>query len=52
MGMEMVGSILAHALFILKLSAALARTPGKILFGSGGRVEDFACVDVGATMAE
>jgi hypothetical protein len=31
----------------LNLSVALARAPGKIAFWSGGRVEDFACVDVG-----
>jgi hypothetical protein len=30
MGMELVGSILAPNLFILKLPVALARTPGKI----------------------
>jgi hypothetical protein len=30
MGMEMAGSILAPALFILELPAALARMPGKI----------------------
>jgi hypothetical protein len=47
MGMEMVGSILTPALFILKISVALVRAPGKITFGSGGRVEDFACVEVG-----
>jgi hypothetical protein len=45
--MEMVGRILAPALFVPKLPVALARTPGKITFGCGGRVEDFACVDVG-----
>ncbi len=42
-----MGSILAPALFILNLSVALARVPGKIAVGSGGRVEDFACLDVG-----
>ncbi len=42
MGMEMVGSILAPAFLVLKLPVALARAPGKIAFGSGGRVEDFA----------
>ncbi len=47
MGMEMAGSILAPTLFVLKLPVALARTPGKIAFGSGGMVEDFACMDVG-----
>jgi hypothetical protein len=30
MGMEMAGSILALALFVLKLPVALTRTPGKI----------------------
>jgi hypothetical protein len=30
MGMEMVGNILAPALFVLKLSVALAKMPGKI----------------------
>jgi hypothetical protein len=47
MGVDMVGSILDTALFIVKLPVALARVPGKITFGSGGRVEDFACMDVG-----
>ncbi len=47
MEMEMAGSILAPALFVLKLPVALARLPGKIEFGSEGRVEDFSCVDVG-----
>ncbi len=42
-----VGSILATALFFLNLPVALARAPDKITFGSGGRIEDFACVDVG-----
>jgi hypothetical protein len=42
MGMELVGSILAPTLFILKLPVTLARVPGKIAFGSGGRFEDFA----------
>jgi hypothetical protein len=38
---------LAPALFVLNLPLALARAPGKIAYGSGGSVEDFACVDVG-----
>jgi hypothetical protein len=38
---------LAPALFVLNLPVALARAPGKIVFRSGGRVEDFAYVDVG-----
>ncbi len=42
MGMEMAGSILALALFVLKLPEALARAPGKITHGSGGWVEDLA----------
>ncbi len=42
-----MGRILAPALFLLNLHVALARAPGKITFGSGGRVEDFACMDVG-----
>jgi hypothetical protein len=42
MRMEIAGSILASALFVLKLHVALARAPGKIANGSGGRVEDFA----------
>jgi hypothetical protein len=47
MVMEMARSILVPVLFLLKLPVALARTPGKIAFGSGGRVADFACVDIG-----
>ncbi len=47
MGMKVAGSILAPALFVLNLPVALARAPGKIAFGSGASVEDFACVDVG-----
>ncbi len=43
MGMETAESILAPTLFVLKLHVALARTPGKIVFGSRGSVEDFAC---------
>jgi hypothetical protein len=31
MGMEMAGSMLAPALFILKLPVALAQMPGKII---------------------
>ncbi len=38
---------MASSLFVLSLPVALARAPGKIAYGSGGRVEDFACVDVG-----
>ncbi len=41
-----MGSILAPALFVLNLPVALAKALGKLAFGSGGRVEDFACVDV------
>ncbi len=54
MGMEMVGSILASASFVLKLPVALARAPDKIAYGSGGRVEEFTFVWtlVNATMAE
>jgi hypothetical protein len=44
MGIGKAGSILAPALFVLNLPVALA---GKIAYGSGGRVEDFACMDVG-----
>ncbi len=47
MGMGKAGSILAPALFVLDLPVALARAPCKIAYGSGGRVEHFACVDVG-----
>jgi hypothetical protein len=47
MGIEKVGSILALALFVLYLPVALARAPGKIAYGSGGRAEDFAYVDLG-----
>jgi hypothetical protein len=47
MGMEMVGSVLAPTLFILKLPVALARALGIIAFRGGGKVEDFACVDAG-----
>jgi hypothetical protein len=39
-----VGSMLAPALFVLNLPVALARAPGKIIFGSIG---NYACVDVG-----
>jgi hypothetical protein len=42
MGMEMAGSVLALALYILKLPVPLARAPGIIAFKSGGRVEEFA----------
>jgi hypothetical protein len=38
---------LAPALFVLNLPVALARAPGKIAYGSGGRVEDFTCMDIG-----
>ncbi len=47
MGIGKAGSILAPALLILNLPVALARAPGKISFGSQGRAEDIACVDVG-----
>ncbi len=47
MGIGKAGSILAPTLFVLNLHVALARAPGKIAYGSGGRVEDFACVDIG-----
>jgi hypothetical protein len=47
MVMEMERSILDPFLLILELPVALARAPYKIAFGSGGRVEEFACVDVG-----
>jgi hypothetical protein len=46
MGIEKAGSIFAPTLFVLNLPVALARAPGKIAFGSGLRVEDFACLDV------
>jgi hypothetical protein len=53
MGMEMAGSILAPALFVLNLPVALARMPGKIAFGSGGRVKILlVCALVNAMMAE
>jgi hypothetical protein len=42
MGMEVTRSILTPTLFDLKLLVALARVPGKVAFGSGGRVKDFA----------
>jgi hypothetical protein len=41
------GSILAPALFVFNLPVALARASGRIAYGSGGRVEDCACMDVG-----
>ncbi len=44
MGIGKAGSILVPALFVLNLPLALARAPDKIAFGSGGRVENFACV--------
>ena len=47
MGIGKAESILAPALFVLNLPVALARAPGKIAYGSVGRVEDFACVDIG-----
>ncbi len=47
MEIRKVGSILAPTLFVLNLPVALTRAPGKIAYGSGGRVEDFACVGVG-----
>ncbi len=53
MGIGKVGIILAPALFVLNLPVALARAPGIIAYGNGGRVEDFACnMLVDATMAE
>jgi hypothetical protein len=42
MGIEKAGKFLPRALFVLNLPVALARVPGKIAFGSRGRVEDFA----------
>ncbi len=49
----MAGSNTAPALFVLKLPVALARMPGKIIFGSGGRVKILlALMLVNATMAE
>ncbi len=52
MGMEMGGSILTPTLFVLKLPVSLARTPGKVAFGSGGRVKILlAWTLVDATMA-
>ncbi len=47
MGIGKLGSILAPALFVLNLPVTLARAPGKIAYGNGGRVEDFACMDIG-----
>ncbi len=47
MGIGKAGSILAPALFVLNIPVALARAPCNIAFGIGGRVEDFACVNVG-----
>jgi hypothetical protein len=47
MGIGNVGGILASALFFLNLPVALARAPGKITYESGGRVEGFACMDIG-----
>jgi hypothetical protein len=47
MGIGKAGRMFAPALFFPNLPVALAIAPGKIVFGSGGRVEDFACVDVG-----
>jgi hypothetical protein len=47
MGIGKAGRILAPTLFVLNLPVALARAPGKIAFGSRGKVEDFAWVDVG-----
>ncbi len=41
MGIGKAGSILAPTLFVLNLPVALARAPGKIADGRGGRVEDF-----------
>jgi hypothetical protein len=47
MGIGKAGSMLTPALFVLNLPVALARAPGEIAYRSGGRVEDFACMDVG-----
>ena len=47
MGIEKTGTILAPSLFVLNLPVALARASGRIAYGSGGRVEDCACMDVG-----
>jgi hypothetical protein len=47
MGIGKAGYILAPALFILNLPVALARAPAIIVFGSGGRFENFACMDAG-----
>ncbi len=47
MGIGQAGTILAPALFILNLPLALVFSAWLIAYGSGGRVEDFACVDVG-----
>jgi hypothetical protein len=53
MGMGKAGSILAPALFVLNLPVALARAPGKIVYGSGRRVKILlAWTLVNATMAE
>ncbi len=42
-----MGTIFAPTLFILNVPVALAREPGKMACGSGGRVEVVACVDIG-----
>ncbi len=47
MGIGKAESMLAPALFVLNPPVALARAPGKIAYGSGGRVEYFACMDIG-----
>jgi hypothetical protein len=53
MGMEMAGSILAPTIFDLKLPVALAKTPGKITYGTGGRVKILLVWSlVNSTMAE
>ena len=43
----MLGCILAPAFFVLKLSVALAREPGKIALGSEGWVKMLFCMDAG-----
>ena len=45
--MEMVVCILTPAFFVLKLSVAVARAPGKNALRSGGWVKMLLCVDAG-----
>jgi hypothetical protein len=48
MGIGKAGRILAPAaLFVCNLPVALDRSLRKIIFGSGGRVDNFACMDFG-----